>query len=138
VLRWRPSQRLRIDEQGEPLPDILATCFPFSEDVLIDGRELRSFLADHTINFIGEHSCVLCRRQDLGDEPMSLNGKIIHWMGNLALYAKALQRGNLSFLSSPGPDPLPRLHRPVQSGWARPSGHRRAGPAAYQLGQSPV
>ncbi|MEG6992823.1 glycosyltransferase, partial [Pseudomonas aeruginosa] len=48
------SRRLRIDEEGQPLPDILATCFPFAGDVLIDGRELVSFLADHTINFIGE------------------------------------------------------------------------------------
>lgn len=97
------SRRLRIDEAGEPLPDILATCFPFAEDVLIDGRELVSFLADHTINFIGEPSCVLCRREDLldfGEELMSLNGKVIHWVGDLALYAKVLQRGHLAFLST--------------------------------------
>ena len=38
------SRRLRIDEEGQPLPDILATCFPFAGDVLIDDRELVSFL----------------------------------------------------------------------------------------------
>ncbi|WP_293776312.1 glycosyltransferase [uncultured Oxalicibacterium sp.] len=98
------SRRQRIDEDGEPLPDILATNFPFSGDVIINGKELVSFLGDHTINFIGEPSCVMVRRTDLleiVDTLMSLNGKVIHWVGDLALYAKLLQRGNLAFLSKP-------------------------------------
>lgn len=98
------SRRQRIDDDDEPLPDILATSFPFAGDVVINGRELVSFLGDHTINFIGEPSCILARRSDLleiADELMSLNGKVIHWVGDLALYAKLLQRGNLAFLAKP-------------------------------------
>ncbi|WP_031339897.1 glycosyltransferase family 2 protein, partial [Xanthomonas maliensis] len=98
------SRRQRIDEAGQPLPDILATSFPFGEDVLIDGPELVSFLSDHAINFIGEPSCVLCRRADLlalGDRLMMLNGKPIHWVGDLAIYVKLLRHGNLAFLASP-------------------------------------
>ncbi|UXA51024.1 glycosyltransferase [Xanthomonas prunicola] len=98
------SRRLRIDDDGAPLPDILATCFPFADDVLMDGPELVSFLADHTINFIGEPSCVLARRADLlalGNELMTLNGKAIHWVGDLAIYVKLLRHGNLALLSSP-------------------------------------
>ncbi|MBB4132157.1 glycosyltransferase involved in cell wall biosynthesis [Xanthomonas campestris] len=98
------SRRLRIDDDGAPLPDILATSFPFGEDVLIDGPELVSFLADHAINFIGEPSCVLARRADLlalGNELMMLNGKAIHWVGDLAIYVKLLRHGNLALLSSP-------------------------------------
>ena len=98
------SRRRRIDEEGEPLPDILATCFPFAGDVLIDGGELVSFLGEHTINFIGEPSCILAKREDLlqiVDQLMSLNGTLIHWVGDLALYAKLLQRGNLAFLARP-------------------------------------
>ncbi|MCE4370797.1 glycosyltransferase [Xanthomonas hortorum] len=98
------SRRLRIDDDGAPLPDILATSFPFGEDVLIDGPELVSFLADHAINFIGEPSCVLARRADLlalGGELMMLNGKAIHWVGDLAIYVKLLRHGNLALLSSP-------------------------------------
>ncbi|NHF66896.1 glycosyltransferase [Xanthomonas hortorum] len=98
------SRRLRIDDDGAPLPDILATSFPFAEDVLIDGQELVSFLADHAINFIGEPSCVLARRADLvalGGELMMLNGKAIHWVGDLAIYVKLLRHGNLALLSSP-------------------------------------
>ncbi|WP_411269293.1 glycosyltransferase [Phytopseudomonas dryadis] len=98
------SRRRRIGEEGEPLADILHTCFPFASDVVIDGKELVSFLGDHTINFIGEPSCVLAKREDLlqiADQLMSLNGTLIHWVGDLALYAKLLQRGNLAFLSRP-------------------------------------
>ncbi|WP_108820857.1 glycosyltransferase, partial [Xanthomonas fragariae] len=98
------SRRRRIDDDSAPLPDILATCFPFAEDVVIDGPELVSFLADHTINLIGEPSCVLCRRADLvalGSELMSLNGKPIYWVGGLAIYVKLLRHGNLVLLSSP-------------------------------------
>ncbi|WP_279626978.1 glycosyltransferase [Xanthomonas melonis] len=98
------SRRQRIDDNGEPLPDIPATCFPFADDVLIDGPELVSFLADHTINFIGEPSCVLTRRADLvtlGDGLMALNGKAIDWVGDLAIYVKLLRHGNLAFLASP-------------------------------------
>lgn len=98
------SRRRRIGEEGEPLPDILHTCFPFASDVVIDGKELVSFLGEHTFNFIGEPSCILAKREELlqiADQLMSLNGKLIHWVGDLALYAKLLQRGNLGFLARP-------------------------------------
>ncbi len=98
------SRRQRIDDDGQPLPDIPATCFPFADDVLVDGPELVSFLADHTINFIGEPSCVLARRADLlalGNGLMALNGKAIDWVGDLAIYVKLLRHGNLAFLASP-------------------------------------
>jgi glycosyltransferase involved in cell wall biosynthesis len=98
------SRRQRIDGDDAPLPDIHATSFPFAGDVVLDGPELLSFLADHTINFIGEPSCVLCRRQDLleiGDQLMMLDGRQIHWVGDLALYAKLLHRGNLALLARP-------------------------------------
>lgn len=98
------SRRQRIDSDDAPLADIPATSFPFASDVVLDGPELLSFLADHTINFIGEPSCVLCRRQDLleiGDQLMMLDGRVIHWVGDLALYAKLLHRGNLALLARP-------------------------------------
>jgi len=98
------SRRHRIDSDSTPIVDILATSFPFSTDVVIDGIQLVSFLAEQTINFIGEPSCVLCRRSDLlafGADLMSLNGELIYWVGDLALYAKLLQIGNLAFLSRP-------------------------------------
>ncbi|VVP69108.1 hypothetical protein PS910_00513 [Pseudomonas fluorescens] len=98
------SRRRRIDEHGQPLADILATTFPFAEDVRIDGKALVSHLVDDTLNFIGEPSCVLCRRSDVlafGDQLMSLNGRLIHWVGDLSVYAKLLQLGDLAFVARP-------------------------------------
>ncbi|GGC14523.1 O-antigen biosynthesis protein [Oxalicibacterium flavum] len=101
-VRLASARRQRIDEDGQALPDILATCSPFSGDVLVNGPELVSLLADYTLNFIGEPSCVLCRRDDLlaiGEQLMFLNGKPISWVGDLAIYVKLLQLGDLAFLS---------------------------------------
>ncbi|MHA6494558.1 glycosyltransferase [Pseudomonas borbori] len=98
------SRRRLIDEEGNPLPDILATVFPFREDVLIDGPGLSSFLADYTVNFIGEPSTVMCRRSDLlefGEQMAVLNGVRITWVADLALYVKLLQRGHLGMLAKP-------------------------------------
>ena len=98
------SRRRLVDCEGEQLPDVIATALPFSTDVVINGAELTSFLGEHTINFIGEPSCVLCRREDLlalGDDLMSLNGCLIYWFGDLAMYVKLLQKGNLALLKQP-------------------------------------
>lgn len=98
------SRRRRVDEDGDPLPDILATVYPFNDDVVINGEDLISFLADHTINFIGEPSTVLCRRSDLldfGDELSVLNGVRVTWVADLALYVKLLKRGHLAMLARP-------------------------------------
>ena len=98
------SRRTRIDSEGQPMPDILATTPLFPMDVQLDGKELVSWLVDHTLNFIGEPSCVLCRREDLmafGDQLMSLNGHGIEWVGDLSLYVKLLQAGDLALLAKP-------------------------------------
>src|SRR5690606_4105009 len=88
------SKRERIDEQGELLADDIYTVNPFGADVLVKGDELVSFLADNTINFIGEPSCTLCRKADFEkftERPTYLNGKGIGWVGDLAFYAKLLR-----------------------------------------------
>lgn len=98
------SRRLLIDVEGKQLPDILATVYPFPSDVVIDGHDLISFLADYTINFIGEPSCILCRREDVlafGEKLMDLNGKNINWVADLALYVRLLRAGNLIMLAEP-------------------------------------
>lgn len=98
------ARRRRVDEQGRPIADILATVYPFEGDVLVDGPDLVSFLADYTINFIGEPSSVLCRREDILEfHPAltTLNGVPIRWVGDLAIYAKLLRKGSLAFFSEP-------------------------------------
>ncbi|HUE91243.1 glycosyltransferase [Pseudomonas sp.] len=98
------SRRRRIDGLGCRLPDSFATAPLFDEDVLIDGTALVSFLGEHTINFIGEPSTVMCRRDAVaafGEQVMALNGLPIQWVGDLALYAKLLRQGHLAFLAQP-------------------------------------
>lgn len=98
------SRRALINDAGNPLPDTLATAYLFSGDVIVDGPQLTAFLAEHTINFIGEPSTVMCRRADLlelGDGLSMLNGKRITWIADLALYVKLFRRGNLLMLAEP-------------------------------------
>lgn len=98
------SRRLVINEEGEITPPKLPYMFPFSGDVVIDGPQLVSFLARYPLNFIGEPSCMLCRREDLlelGDQVMSLQGKLILGFGDMAMAAQLFQRGNLALLAQP-------------------------------------
>jgi len=98
------SKRQKIDEQSLLMDDDLYTTSPFNGDVLVDGPQLVSFLADHTINFIGEPSCTLCRRKDLiafTESYTRLNDQLISWVGDLAFYAKLLRQGKLVYLNKP-------------------------------------
>lgn len=98
------SKRERIDEEGQLINDDIYTVNPFAGDVLVKGDELVSFLADNTINFIGEPSCTLCRKSDLEkftERPTYLNGKGIAWVGDLAFYVKLLRMGDLVYLAEP-------------------------------------
>lgn len=98
------SKRQRIDEQSQLMEDDLYTSNPFGGSVLVKGSELVSFLADHTINFIGEPSCTLCRKSDLlklTERYTQLNGKWIAWVGDLAFYVKLLRQGDLVYLAQP-------------------------------------
>ncbi|MCP3751117.1 glycosyltransferase [Pseudomonas sp. SBB6] len=98
------SRRLVINEKGEITPPKLPYMFPFADDVVIDGPQLVAFLARYPLNFIGEPSCMLCRREDLlafGDQVMSLQGKLIVGFGDMAMAARLFQRGNLALLERP-------------------------------------
>lgn len=98
------SKRQKIDEHSQFMVDDLYTSNPFGGSVLVKGSELVSFLADHTINFIGEPSCVLCRKADLlhfTERYTQLNSKLIAWVGDLAFYVKLLRQGDLIYLAQP-------------------------------------
>lgn len=98
------SRRRLIDEKGEFLTDIAATCLLFERDTVLNGEDIVSFWGDHTVNFVGEPSSVLCRREDLlafGNGIFSLAEQEIHWVGDLAIYSKLLLKGNLALLSRP-------------------------------------
>lgn len=98
------ARRRLIDEQGRPLADELATSFPARDDLRLHGDDVVAFLADHTVNFIGEPSAVLCRRAavlPLGDDLAVLDGVRVGWVADLALYVKLLHGGELAMLARP-------------------------------------
>ncbi|MDL5366689.1 glycosyltransferase [Xanthomonas sp. NCPPB 2654] len=149
ALRAAPSaalaaaRRRLVDADGAPLPDELSTSFPFAHDVLIDGRELTAFLAEHTVNFIGEPSAVLCRRAPLlalGDGLATLNGVRITWVADLALYVKLLRDGPLAMLARPLLDFRISREQFSQLGRDRPGigtpGHEALRRAIHDLGWS--
>ena len=101
------SRRLRVGEQGEELPDIEATVSLFDEDLIIHGEDIVSFLGDVTLNFIGEPSVMMFRKDDY--DPIcaehgglyKIGGQPIAWVADLAVMSKLLHRGNLAFLHQP-------------------------------------
>lgn len=111
VLHSRPdvvlvsSRRDVIGADGAAIPPTLAHVFPFADDTCLDGREVASFLADQTVNFIGEPSTVMFRRDDVlawGEADVyALDGEPIRWVADLALYVKLLQHGHLAMLARP-------------------------------------
>ncbi|MEB3840436.1 glycosyltransferase [Pseudomonas guariconensis] len=98
------SRRVLIDTLGVPTADILATCSPFAEDAVIQGADLAAYLVDEPINFIGEPSTVLFRREHLADiKPhiACLNGHTVRAINDLAMYVNILRHGHLAYLCEP-------------------------------------
>ncbi|WP_019333667.1 glycosyltransferase, partial [Pseudomonas syringae] len=98
------AARRRIDSNGDLLPDNIYTVYPFGRNVVLNGPELVSFLAQHPINFVGEPASVMCRRDDVlafGQDIMSLKDVFIWGLGDVAMYLKLLRQGNLAMLMRP-------------------------------------
>ncbi|WP_193725917.1 glycosyltransferase [Xanthomonas arboricola] len=98
------SRRQLIDERGAPLPDSGATAMPFEGDVCVHGQELVSFLAERTLNFIGEPSTVMFRTAQMrphAQAPFSLHGRRIQWLGDLTMHVNLLREGHLAMLQTP-------------------------------------
>ncbi|AHF68542.1 glycosyltransferase [Pseudomonas cichorii] len=98
------ATRKLVDDKGQFMQDNMATRNPFGRNVVINGPELVSFIAQYPINFIGEPSSVMFRREDalvFGNEIMSLKGIFIWGLADVALFVKLLRQGNLAMLARP-------------------------------------
>lgn len=129
------SRRRLVDEAGDPLADTPSTAFPM-RDVLIDGHGLVDFLADHTVNFLGEPSAAMCRRApllEMGDGLSMLDGVRITWVADLALYAKLLRHGPVAMLAAPRVDFRVSREQYSQIGRDRP-GVGNPGHEAFRAG----
>ncbi|MFK3912383.1 glycosyltransferase [Enterobacter cancerogenus] len=106
-VRLATSRRSRIGVYGERLCDIGATVPIVAEDSILNGRDIVSYQLQEIVNFIGEPSTVLMYRQDLLDlmeQPdglFALDGLVMHFLGDLTIYMKILQKGDVAYLVKP-------------------------------------
>jgi GT2 family glycosyltransferase len=98
------SRRVLIDENGRRLNDTVATVDLFDYDVSVFGKDLVSFFGDVCLNFIGEPSTLMFRREDVvswHNYLFFLGDQYIEWIGDLAMTVNFLRRGNLALLHTP-------------------------------------
>lgn len=106
-VRLATSVRRRIGVHGEVLTDINATAPVVAHDSILNGRDIVSFQAQGIVNFIGEPSTVLLYREDLvellkhPDGLFALDGSVMHFLGDLTMYMKIVQKGDLAYLIKP-------------------------------------
>ncbi|SCN21294.1 Chondroitin polymerase [Clostridium sp. N3C] len=93
------SHRQLIDANGNMLNDNHATQRLFSEDKIIDGKELMLFCLDNFTNFIGEPTSILFKKSSLKEGFGFFNGN--HYTTNidLATCFSALQNGKGVYVS---------------------------------------
>jgi len=96
------SHRQLIDSEGRKLPDINATKRIVQKDVLMNGSAIVKVLVTNRINFIGEPSTVMFRKEDLIDEYpdiLSFAGRKNVMNGDVAIWMKLLSRGNCIYIT---------------------------------------
>ena len=96
------SHRQLINSEGRKLPDISATKRIVQEDALINGSAIVKTLVTNCLNFIGEPSTVMFRKEDLIDEYpdiLSFAGRKPVMNGDVALWMKLLSRGDCIYIA---------------------------------------
>lgn len=95
------SKRTPIDEKGNPLPDIPATRQATGYDAILSGKELIEGVLKLRLNFIGEPSTVMFRK-NLVHEPLGmLSGNSFSVNVDIALWFHLLTQGQAIYLVKP-------------------------------------
>ena len=98
------SRRQPIDENGDYLPDVGATEAPVVEDAIIEGLSLGEHILTKGKNIIGEPTSVLFRKLELADvrpDPMSMDGKPLMGVSDLAMWLHLMAKGSAIYLVEP-------------------------------------
>ncbi|MCG7851587.1 MAG: glycosyltransferase, partial [Methanosarcinaceae archaeon] len=96
------SHRQLIDSEGRKLRDTNATKRIVQKDALINGSTIVRALVTNRINFIGEPSTVMFRKEDLIDEYpdiLSFAGRKPVMNGDVAIWMKLLSRGDCIYIA---------------------------------------
>lgn len=96
------SKRQRIDENGDYLQDFIATIAPVTEDSRIDGLSLGHALLASKINFVGEPTTAMFRKQDMlhvKPDIMGFDNHEIGGIGDVAIWMNLLTKGDAIYLT---------------------------------------
>jgi len=100
------SNRLRIDADSRPMPDMPATRPAVDQDLVVDGVSLANAAIMYGLNFIGEPSTALIRRRDFalrpdvdGGRPFNFNGEEVRGAVDFSMWSRLLVQGNAAFFS---------------------------------------
>ncbi len=95
------ARRHKINSYGATLnTNEAAFNMNFGRDVCLKGGSVKSFLAKYPINFIGEPSCAMFRRDDFFKikYPFSVNNQPTVGCGDLTLWVKLFSFGDLGYI----------------------------------------
>ena len=96
------SHRQVIDKYGNALPDITATRRPVQEDSILDGLSVANAVLERKINFIGEPSTTMFRKEDLVSirpDLLSFAGRKVLWNCDVVMWLNLLIQGHLMYLT---------------------------------------
>jgi hypothetical protein len=95
------SRRQRIDETGQVLPDIDATRPIATEDILIEGNSLAWALVSVGVNFVGEPSTVMFRKNEIEHVKPTFthfDRQLLRGLMDVAIWLNLASRGGAVYL----------------------------------------
>jgi hypothetical protein len=96
------SRRLRIDGNGDRLPDTAHLQPPVTVTGIIDGRELGNTLLERQVNLVGEPSTAMFRRADVNPDDMFVfRGTRYGTLVDMVLWIQLLSRGACHYITEP-------------------------------------
>lgn len=98
------SKRQQIDAAGNHLADLPATTSPVEQDSIIEGLAMGAQALLSGRNLIGEPTTALFRKSELADivpDPLSMDGKPLTGVCDLAMWLHLATKGNVVYLVEP-------------------------------------
>lgn len=96
------SYRKLIDKNGDILNDIVSTQKIAECDAIVEGNTFIKIMCENMLNFIGEPTTVLFRKQDLNEKLFGeFDGKIYYCNVDVAAWINLILNGKVAYISEP-------------------------------------